>query len=348
MNTKIYYFLTNEESNKGYSSSVRAMAACCPHDTVIDAKDIKNLPKDAVLVSAGNMGYELLKKYGNGQEMILATDRYSGEDLDALNCHLLTIIAPQCELDKYKAATRRHLVLVSADMVAAPTKSQMEEWCHDFIDNNTKEVFDSIFENRPEYYFFFGGRVADYTQPTGWKENTVEQFEDTAEHLMLEADGRNTFVVFHGLRSRTRGDKSNDFAPQNAAIAKLREMRADGQVVLVLGYMENGPSLLVIKDGEEVLYPINNANAGGYYLAIHMAVKSGGKMVFTAEQMNFMNEALTMGSIVNWRSIRPFGTADGWLLTVPSNEETHRNVYITLKEQGIPMTQVEAFRKVIA
>lgn len=345
----MYVFLTNEQSNKGYSSSVKAMADTMLNPAVIDAAELANaeIPADAVLVSAGNMGFGLLQAYGAGHPMVLATDRYGYEELDALDTPELTVIAPRCELDKYAAGTKRSLRLIAADLVAAPSASVLKDYAYKFIIGNDDRVVDALFEERPEYYFFFGGRVAAPTveNPDNWKENTVAQFEETAEKLMLEARGRNVFCAFHGLRSRTRSDKSNDFAPQQAAIDKMSRMRDELQSVLVLAVTEEGPTLIVMNDEGTQAYPVKNNNAGGYYAAIRQAIKADARMVFTAEQMNFVNEALTMGA--DWRRIRPFGTNDGWMLTVPANEATHDNVFAMLKEGKTPMTQVEAFRSLI-
>lgn len=345
----MYVFLTNEQSNKGYSSSVKAMANAVHNPMIIDAAELADteIPSDAVLVSAGNMGFELLQNRGAGHQMVLATDRYGFENLDALDTPELTVIAPQCELDKYAAGTKRSLRLVAADLVAAPSAQVLKEYAYNFITGNDDRVTDALFELRPEYYFFFGGRVAAPTaeNPDAWKENTVDQFEETAEKLMHEARGRNVFCAFHGLRSRTRSDKSNDFAPQQAAIDKMSSMRGELQSVLVLAVTEDGPTLIVMNDEGTQAYPVKNNNAGGYYAAISLAIKSDARMVFTAEQMNFVNEALTMGA--DWRRIRPFGTEDGWLLTVPANEATHDNVFAMLKKGHTPMTQAQAFRGLI-
>lgn len=345
----MYVFLTNEQSNKGYSSSVKAMADAVHNPMIIDAAELADteIPSDAVLVSAGNMGFELLQNHGAGHRMILATDRYGFENLDVLDTPELTVIAPQCELDKYAAGTKRSLRLVAADLVAAPSAQVLEEYACNFLRGNSDRVVETLFEAGPEYYFFFGGRVAAPTaeNPNAWKENTVAQFEETAEKLMLDAHGRDVFCAFHGLRSRTRSDKSNDFAPQQAAIDKMSSMRGRFQSILVLAVTEDGPTLIVMNDAGTQAYPVNNTNAGGYYAAIFLAIKSDARMVFTAEQMNFVNEALTMGA--DWRSIRPFGTEDGWLLTVPANEATHDNVFAMLKKGHTPMTQAQAFRVLI-
>lgn len=343
-----YVFVTNEQANKGYSSSVKAMADSVHNPMIVDAADFSaaELPAEATLVSAGNMGYELLLHCA-GHPMILATDRYGYEDLDALDTPELTVIAPQCELGRYAAVTKRSLRLVAADLVAAPSADVLKGYAYNFITDNEDKVADALFEAHPEYFFFFGGRVAAPTaeDPNAWKENSVVQFEETAEKLMLDAHGRNVFCVFHGLRSRTRGDKSNDFAPQQAAIDKMSRMRNEFQSVLVLAVTEDGPTLIVMNDEGMQAYPVKNNNAGGYYAAIRLAVKTDARMVFTAEQMNFVNEALTLGAY--WRRIRPFGTEDGWLLTVPANEATHDNVFAMLKRGETPMTQVQAFRNLV-
>lgn len=341
---RTYIFLTNEAANKGYTTSVKALAATVQNPAIIDAVDLDsaNISKDAVLVSAGNMGYELLKKYGTGHEMVFATDRYGFEDLNALNASRLTVIAPSCELAKYAKQTVT-ATYVKADLVACPTAKIMKEYAGHFISDNDPFVSNTIFEVKPSYYFFFGGRVSAPTadNPDNWKENSVEQFETMAQGIMEDAKGENLFFVFHGLRSRTRGNKTNDFAPQNAALDVMRRHRQKGQTVLVIATTEDGPAFIVMNDGEEKSVLINNANAGGYYMALWYAAQTSAFVGFTAEQMNLTNEAMTIG--VDWKLLKPFGSTDGWNLTVEANEATHKEVFNLLEKGKTPMTQVEAF-----
>ncbi|MBR1647990.1 MAG: hypothetical protein IJ689_00130 [Alphaproteobacteria bacterium] len=341
-----YIFLTNESANKGYSSSVKALAATVENPTIIDAADLgkTEFPKGAVLVSAGNMGFEMVKKYSSSHDVVLATDRYAYEDLDELGLGV-TLIAPKCEIEKYAAATKKEVRFVAADLVASPKAEVMRGYAGHFISDNESSVTDIIFKVRPTYFFFFGGRVSAPTadNPDNWKENTVEQFASTAEGIMADAGGEDIFFVFHGLRSRTRGDKSNDFAPQNAAFDVMRRRRQAGQSVFVLVTTEIGSTFIVMNDEGEKMTSVNNANAGGYYFALWQAIQTDGFISFTAEQMNLTNEALTLGA--DWGLLRPVGQKDGWNLTVPANEATHENVFDLLEKGGKPLTQVEAFKK---
>ncbi len=343
-----FVFLTNENSNKGYSTTVKALAAVVTNPVILDAEYLGNveIPADAIVVSAGNMGYDLFKTYGRGQEFILATDRYGCEELDVLNAAKITIIAPQCELDQYAAATAREVSYVAADLVACPERIVLEERVNFFKENNP-EVAAAIANAEPEAFFFFGGRVSAPTpeNPDNWKENTVEQFEAIADELMNEAIGDNFYVIFHGFRSRTRGDKSNDFGPQNAAINMMSSRREEGQTVLVLATTEEGPTLIVLNDEGETRLPVKNDNACGYYAAIASAVKGNSDVAFTAEQMNFTNEFLTLGG--DWRNVQPVGTDYGWKLTVPANEATHESVFNMLRKGKTPLTQVDAFKMLL-
>ena len=345
-----YIFLTNEAANKGYSTSVKALAATEPTPVIIDAERLNGtvLPQGATLVSAGSMGFELLKRYGAEHPMVLATDRYGFENLAELRTDCLTLIAPQCELDKYRAAgVVDKAVLVAADLVAAPSMETMHGYACNFFAQN--DLNPAMFEFEwcvPEFFFFFGGRVAAPTKknPDFWKENTVDQFERTAELLMEDASGFDAMVVFHGFRSRTRADRSNDFAPQEAAIAKIGELRRRRQKVLILATCEEGPTLIAIDNEGERRYRIENPNAGAYYAAIEMAVRADAPMEFTAEQMNFTGEALTLGA--DWTNLIPVGSEEGWDLVVEANEQTHDNVFGLLEEGRKPLTQVEAFLSV--
>ncbi len=341
-----FIFLTDFQSNRGYSEQVNAMAKTVNNSIVIDAVDLPDvqIPRDAIVVSAGHMGYRLYKEYCHGQALILATDRYSHEDLDALHIDDITIIAPQCELNKYTANNDVLLSLVAADLVACPDRSALEERVKFFHENNP-DAAKAIAAAAPELFFFFGGRVSApiASNPNRWLENSVELFELTAKSIMYAAGGDNLYVVFHGLRSRTRSDKSNDFAPQDAAIATMASMREAGQTVIVLATTANGSEIIVINDEGETRLSVKNDGACGYYAALSQAVASRAAIMFTSEQMNLTNEALTLGA--DWRNITPFGSEDGWELTVPANEETHESVFRLLSEGETPLTQVEAFRQ---
>ena len=340
-------FLTNEAENKGYSASVRALAETVEIPIILDAQYIeneKNLLKGMTLVSAGAMGFELFKRYGDGNPMILVTDRYGYECLNALDTTELTVIAPQDAIDKYVKDGAK-ATFIAADLVAAPTKEKMLDYAEDFQNKNIlMDVSYEIEWCNPQFFFFFGGRVAAPTRenPQNWKENTASQFEKTAQKLMKDADGLDTMVVFHGLRSRTRGDGSENFGPQNAAINVINEVRKPRQKVVIFAVTQYGPTVIAIDDDGMRSYQVENPNAGAYYAAMQMAVETGAVMEFTAEQMNFTNEALTMGA--DWRNLIPVGKEDGWKLTVDANEKTHQKVFGMLRDGLKPLTQVEAFK----
>ena len=345
-----YVFLTNEATNKGYSTSVKALASMVPNSTIIDAMDMGfgTFDEDITLVSAGRMGFDLLKKYGAGNPMVLATDRYGYENLQDLRCSRLTIIAPQWVLDKYRiAGVVSNVVLLPADLVAAPDVEVMRNYAADFAQNNITAVCNAILGCFPALYFFFGGRVADPTEsaPYHWKENTVEQFLTMADFAMRKAAGRDIYVVFHGLRSRTRGDKSDDFGPQNAAIDVLRCRRIPNQTVLVLATTEQGPTFIIMDEMGEEHIEVNNDHACGYYMALFVAANGDVDVMFTGEQMNLVSEALALG--IDWRHLVPVCSDDGWNLTVDANEMTHRYVRDMLRRGEIPLTQAQAFASII-
>lgn len=345
-----YVFLTNEAANKGYSTSVKALASMVSNPTIIDAMEMgfSTFDEDVTLVSAGRMGFDLLKKYGIGNPMILATDRYGYENLQDLHCSRLTLIAPQWVLDKYRiAGVVSKVVLLPADLPAAPDIKTMCDYAGDFAQGNNVTVCNTILGCFPSVYFFFGGRVADPTEsdPDHWKENTVEQFLTTADLAMTKAAGRDIYVVFHGLRSCTCSDKSNDFGPQNAAIDVLRCRRIPKQTVLVLATTEQGPTFIIMDEMGEGHIKVNNANASGYYMALYVAANNNADVIFTGEQMNLISEARALG--INWTKLIPVCSEDGWNLTVDANEMTHRYVRDMLRRGETPLTQAQAFASVI-
>ena len=349
----MYCYLTNGGSNKGYTTSVKALAATETNPTIIDASELeqgKSIPEESILVSAGNMGFQLFKQYGAGHPMVLATDRYGFEDLSQLQTSKLVIIAPQSELKKYETENLPYEVIrLVADLTAAPAKEIMNDRSRVFFEQNMEQqvgrmAMAELYKGcDPRFFFFFGGRVFApiEKEPNRWLENSVEQFKRTAETLMEHAKGRDTLVVFHGLRSRTKSNGSDDLAPQESAIAKMSELRVSGQTVVIIATTGLGPTLIALDRDGERRYPIWDKGAGAYYAAIEMAISVGAPMEYTAEQMGFFNEALTLGA--DWKNIMPIGSEFGWKLCLPANEETHEKVIKELSAGKTPLDQVQAF-----
>ena len=192
--------------------------------------------------------------------------------------------------------------------------------------------------------FFMGGRVS---LPDGtFKENTPEIFAKAGTDFVK--DGKNGVIVFHGLRSFTKSDKSNDFAPIEAFYEAVKKDIKENQKIIMLtkDLTDDGKRKSVIKiwQKENGIIFINDYNlkeskygAADYYFLLTEAVKRGLDLTATVEQMNFIPEALELGADRN--KFKPYM----WELSVPSNHA----VYKKLADGKDVKTQKQQFEKFI-
>ncbi len=364
--TTTIFSITNETENLGYSNSIKALAGENKAGKNInfdmgsfDKVEFENQLKQeiaksnvVVLTSVGFKDISVIKevsaKYPNVQ-IVLTSDKFYANDLEGVK--KASLVMPEDAINKYRDTYRMvRFVPYNAELVASPTKADMQARGEDFQKLNpqiTGEV-SNLLKNKANV-MFVGGRVS---LPDGsFKENTPKVFEDTANTLIK--DGKDAVAVFHGLRSFTKGDKSNDFESVNAFYDTVKKGIKENQKV-VLFTKELTPDnkrKSVVKTFEkqngsvvENNVAINESSFGAadYYFLLNEAVKNGLPLTATVEQMNFIPEALELGAKPD--ELTPYK----WDLSVPSNVATYDKLFKEYNEKGnVLLTQKQAFSKLL-
>lgn len=353
-----YLGIIDEASFKGYSNTVKSLLEDVKDKEIVDVmlenaeEKILEYSKNSKVsvVAAGDMGLKFFDKLSENEvdlknvNFVLSSDRFY--DVNLKNVKRLSLVMPEEAVNKYKEENPNvEIEAFNADLVASPKKSDMEERAMDFAKlNPVVDVISNVLSNKDAKTFFMGGRVA---LPDGsFKENTEEIFAKAGADFVK--DGKNGAVVFHGLRSFTKGDKSNDFAPVNAFYDAVKNGMIDEQTVVMLTKeeAEDGKRKSVVKvflKENGVVY-INNYDikdsqypAADYYFLLNQAVKKGLDLTATVEQMNFIPEALELGADRN--KLKPYN----WELSVPSNHATYQKVF----DGKDVKTQKQAFNELV-
>ncbi len=336
-----YIGVVNEKEYKGYSSTVKALLENVKNKEIIDIGEtsieeaIKKISEEKYLVnvvSAADMGIKFFNELGKLKKKnisyVLSSDKFY--DIELKNLNDLTVIAPEEAIEKYRVKNNKVSISgYNADLVASPTKEEMYKRANDFIAKNPV-VDDFVFSalDLGGKVFFMGGRVS---LPDGsFKENSTRVFSEAGR--MFAEDGRNGVVVFHGLRSFTKGDKSNDFAPVEAFYDSVKRNMKDSQnIILITKRLDDDgnriSTLKTLRKFDGIIfsnnYDINDSEFGAadYYYLLTEAVRRKLDLTVTIEQMNFVPEALELGA--NREKLCPYK----WELRVPSNEATYQKVF---------------------
>ncbi len=365
-----YFGIIDDSSYKGYSNTVKSLLENVKDKEIIDISEMgnsaaikkiisiqKDLNEYVGMVSAADMGFRFFEKFSkfvekgknnNNFEYSIATDRFFKSDLR--NISAINIYAPEEVIDQYvsdydknnKIAFPRAYI---ADLVASPSKKDMLARAKDFVKNNdgiARIILNTL--SCDAKALFIGGRVA--LSDGSFKENTPEIFAKTGHDFVK--DGKDGVVVFHGLRSFTKGDKSNDFAPVEAFYEAVKDGLVEDQTIVMLTkeLAEDGKrkSIARIFQKENRTIYVNDFflkdsvfPAAEYYFLLNEVVKRGLDLTATVEQMNFISEALELG--VDRNKFKPYM----WELSVPSNHA----VYKKLAEGKNMKTQKQLFDAVI-
>ena len=337
----VYLGIVDNAGYKGYSSTVKSLLAGVPCADIMDlsSKDAENrvfteaMASKITLVSAGDMGLRFFDKISKNKnvlkniDFILSSDKFYDVKLE--NLENFTVIAPEDAVREYKQRYGDVKVKgLYADLVASPTKNKMLESAEEFKKENSLESSEiSIILSGNGKAFFVGGRVS---LPDGsFKENTEEIFAKAGADFV--EDGKNGVVVFHGLRSFTKGDKTNDFAPVNAFYNAVKENLNENQIVAFLTKKldEKGnrvPYLNTVMKRENGIISMERkmkdvkSPAAEYYFLLSEVVKRNLELKATIEQMNFIPEALELGA--DMKKFKPYI----WDLCVESNVDVYRKV----------------------
>ena len=352
-----YFGIIDETSFKGYSNTVKSLLEDVKDKEIIDIAldnavekiSAEAKSKKVSVVGAADMGLKFFEQISENKEIarninfVLSSDKFYNVDLK--NVKSLNVVAPEEAIKEYKDKNKDVKINgYNADLVASPKKDDMEERAKDFKNlNPIAEIASNVLSGDTKA-FFMGGRVS---LPDGsFRENTPEIFAKAGNDFVK--DGKNGVVVFHGLRSFTKGDKSNDFAPVNAFYDAVKNGMIDEQTVVMFTKeeTEDGKRKSVAKvfQKENGTVYINDYNltdskypAADYYFLLNEAVKKGLDLTATVEQMNFIPEALELGA--DRTKLNPYK----WELSVPSNHA----VYQKLFDGKDVKTQKQAFEKLL-
>ena len=336
-----YFGIVDEASFKGYSNTVKSLLEDVENKEILDLS-LGNVEEKILaeamntkvsVLAAADMGLKFFEKIAKNKEsekninFILSSDKFY--DIDLKNVKSLNIIAPEEAIKEYKEKNKNTIINgYDADLVASPKKEDMERRAEDFVKLNPiiSVISDILSVNAKA--FFMGGRVS---LPDGsFKENTEEIFAKAATDFVK--DGKNGVVVFHGLRSFTKGDKSNDFAPVNAFYNTVKNGMIDEQIIVMLTKEETEDgkrkSIAKVFQKENGTVYVNDYNltdsqypAADYYFLLNEAVKRGLDLTATVEQMNFIPEALELGA--DKTKLKPYN----WELSVSSNHMTYQKLF---------------------
>ncbi|MBQ8660296.1 MAG: hypothetical protein IJ473_01795 [Alphaproteobacteria bacterium] len=336
-----YFGIIDEATFKGYSNTVKSLLEDVKDKEIIDLslenaeEKVLEAGKDGKIsvVSAADMGIKFFEKIAENKDvakninLVLSSDKFY--DIEMKNIKNISLVMPEEAISQYKE--RNPDVKISsypADLVASPSKKNMEERASDFARlNPITEIISNVLSGDAKA-FFMGGRVS---LPDGsFKENTKEIFAKAGSDFVK--DGKNGAIVFHGLRSFTKGDKSNDFEPVNAFYDALKSGMLNNQTIVMLTKeeVEDGKrkSIAKIFQKENGIVFINDYNlqdstfpAADYYYLLNEVVKKGLDLTATVEQMNFIPEALELGA--DRTKFKPYK----WELSVPSNHAVYQKVF---------------------
>lgn len=333
-----YFGIIDEASFKGYSNTVKSLLEDVENKEILDLSlgDVEekilaeSMNTKVFVLAAADMGLRFFEKIAENKKninFVLSSDKFY--DIDLKNVKSLSVIAPEEAVKEYKEKNQSVAIDgYNADLVASPKKEDMEKRAEDFVKLNPiiSMISDILSVNAKT--FFMGGRVS---LPDGsFKENTEEIFAKAGADFVK--DGKNGVVVFHGLRSFTKGDKSNDFAPVNAFYNTVKNGMIDEQTIVMLTKEETEDgkrkSIAKVFQKENGTVRIDDYNltdsqypAADYYFLLNEAVKRGLDLTATVEQMNFIPEALELGADRN--KLEPYK----WELSVPSNHMTYQKLF---------------------
>ena len=365
-----YFAIVNDETNKGYTASVKSLMGEIKSDNIFDLSSvnqetlIEEIVKSAqkekiVLVGAADlalktfnsiMNNEKVKSVKNNIDLVILSDRYY--NLDISNIKKATLIMPEDVINTYKKnSPDAEFTSYPADLVASPSKQEMQERSQDFQNLNlvVAQKIDYMFAHGA-VPFFVGGRVA---LPDGsFKENTAEIFAKAAKTFV--ENNKKGVIVFHGLRSFTKGDKSNDFEPVQAFYDTIKKYIKDGQEFVLLTKKLNPDNKrtslykgISKKDNKmkQTDFDLRESQlpAVDYYFMLDTAIKhKSSELMATIEQMNFIPEALELGA--SPRDLKPYK----WDLSISFNINAYDKLFEAFnKENKILQTQKQAFLKLV-
>ncbi|MDR1477086.1 MAG: hypothetical protein LBI17_03085 [Rickettsiales bacterium] len=326
---------------KGYTEQVKGLLDTYPAAArrVVDSDSdgslgLRGLPEGTRVdvIAAGGFGLEFLRskvladpRFRSMRErgdigFVFTSDKFHNIPLSGFESILM--LAPERAIRRFKRENPGVSIKgLPVDLTSSPSRGAMLASADEFADGDrdaAREI--EAFDYR--LLMLLGGRVQD--EDGNWKENEPAVFAKEAGRTLRRARGANILVGTHGLRSFTRSDGTNSFAPIHAFVDTLRSNVRRGQRILLLSQKEidrktRAPALVEIERSGMFRYSLDGRGSP-YNFILRDAAGKGAAICATAEQMTLPAELAALGA--DMRKLHP----SYWALTVPSNVETYRSI----------------------
>ena len=327
------YTIANDEKNKGYTTTVQALAEIADDNykketqhlkstedgkdfdsqqltTFVDniSKSIDNGEEVCVLFAGGDGWNDRIttiqnKLKGKNVQYVLNTDRIN--DKDTFNgIKNLDIITQDTE-EKVNSilGTGENIKTHTVDIAACINYKNMQSSAEIFKKENTNKYaeLEEIVKNTP-CLFYLGGRGE------GFPKNTIQDFNTFADSAIKQLNElqdnstrspKNNLVIFtHGLRSFTHAEgNQNDFEPIETMYKHIQENLQEEQIAYIFSQnlTEDGKRTSVLKKITKNGIQDIEIKGNPYSWSLFQAKENGQYVSATEEQQNFPIEALLVG-----------------------------------------------------
>ena len=373
------YTVANDEENKGYTTTVKALAGAVDMNydnttqhlkstkqgdsfedtelkTFVDnvSSSIANGEKVCILFAGGkgwNQRINTIQSQFKGQKVKYAfnTERIDeGENFNGIEN--LDVITQETE-EKVNSVigTGKNITTHVVDIAAYADANKIQNDAQNFEKNNQDKIekLKNIISNTSSL-FYLGGRGPGFE---GNKEFNTEAFKHFAQESLNKLNGQGNLVVFtHGLRTFTDINRNNMFEPVNAMYQYIQENLQEGQKAYIFSQneIEGNKRTPILK--EITKEGINDIEIKGnpYNWSLIQAQQNGQSVYATQEQQNFPIEALSAGKQQNFpiealsagiKNTHINGIE--WALQDP---KIHKNLYTAIQGKKDLITSEKTFK----
>ena len=360
------YTVANDEKNKGYTTTVKALAGTIDGNydnttqhlkstkqgdsfedtelkTFVDnvSSSIANGEKVCILFAGGdgwNQRINTIQSQFKGQKVKYAfnTERIDeGENFNGIEN--LDVITQETE-EKVNSVigTGKNITTHVVDIAAYADANKIQNDAQNFEQANTPQTINTIKEiiKDTPCLFYLGGRGSGFA---GNKEFNTEAFKHFAQESLKELNGQGNLVVFtHGLRTFTDIDGNNMFEPVNNMYQYIQENLQEGQKAYIFSQNEKEGNKRTPILKEITKEGINDIEIKGnpYNWSLIQAQQNGQSVYATQEQQNFPIEARKAG--ISGEKIN--GIA--WSLQAG----IHQDLYKAIQGKKDPITSEKTFK----
>ena len=362
------YTVANDEENKGYTTTVKALAGTIDGNydnttqhlkstkqgdsfedtelkTFVDnvSSSIANGEKVCILFAGGkgwNQRINTIQSQFKGQKVKYAfnTERID-EDENFNGIENLDVITQETE-EKVNSVigTGKNITTHVVDIYAHVNCKNMQSNAETFKKDNADkyEQLQGIVKNTP-CLFYLGGRGESFE---GNKEFNTGSFKHFAQESLNELNGQGNLVVFtHGLRTFTDINRNNMFEPVNAMYQYIQENLQEGQKAYIFSQneIEGNKRTPILK--EITKEGINDIEIKGnpYNWSLIQAQQNGQSVYATQEQQNFPIE--TIKANIDGDKIHGIS----WSL----QKSGHENSYKAIQGKKNPVLSAQIFTSIL-